>query len=149
MCLLTRKDKIETARRTIRCGKLVNDKKNCWSPYYHNCTNKGVELRRSYKYNTILTAENDNGNKILGLTLEPIGRERYVINEGFHAIVYMNLHKSIYTANKIAVIPKGAEYVISYNNLDIVANKMIVFSSYFRYLLYRIFGNLAMDFNNQ
>ena len=133
MCLVTEDNEISIAEKSIPCKKWVLDNRYYWSPAIYNKTSSGEIIERSYKFNVILDAEDDNNNKIFHLTIR-VGGFYYTVNEGFHAIIN---EKSSY--KKIAVIPKGAEYVISSNKHQIVSNKIIVFSNYFRYLMYRIF----------
>jgi hypothetical protein len=63
-----------------------------------------------------------------------------VINEGFHSFTTRHLEKLIGKGNrqkKIAIIPKGAQYAKGTDN-DIVSNRIIVFSSYWKFIKYLI-----------
>lgn len=142
MCLLTISD-VGIARKSKRYIKKIRitTSKTTWTPYYQtSCiTTDGEIIIREYPFNKILDAEDDNGNKIIHLTLIESSTEIKEVYEGFHSYVicpdYDIFYKKLY---KIVVIPRGAEYVISDDGREIVSNKIIVFSSYFRYIIWRL-----------
>lgn len=150
MCLLTNSSEVKIAKKSKKYIKVIGGKtinKTTWAPLYRpTCiTTDGEMIYREYPFNKILDAEDDNNNKIIHLTIIKSQIGNNIICEGFHAHVMLaydpfeKFHKY-----KIVVIPKGAEYVISTDGYDIVANKMIVFSNKFRYILYRLFGELTL-----
>lgn len=123
MCLTVKSGcKIEIAEKPIVCRKIVfHVTDNIWESWL---------MRYKYEYNIELLAKDhieiDKNN---------------TINIGFHA--FLNTKEREDIINKIinpvlpvldplisvfAIIPKGSEYCLG-NNEDIVANKMIVFSS--------------------
>lgn len=148
MCLLTNSSKVKIAKKSKRYIKAVGTTidKTTWAPLYRpTCrTNNGEIIIREYPFNKILDAEDDNSNKIIHLTIikSLIGYNK--IYEGFHAHVMPPTYDPFERIYKIVVIPKGAEYVISNEGYEIVANKIIVFSNKFRYILYRLFGELTL-----
>jgi hypothetical protein len=64
-----------------------------------------------------------------------------VINEGFHSFTTKHLEKLIGKGNRqkkiVAIIPKGAQYAKGTKN-DIVSNRIIVFSSFWKFIKYLI-----------
>jgi len=150
MCLFTNSSEVKIAKKPKRYIKAVGTTidKTTWAPLYQpTCrTNNGEIIIREYPFNKILDAEDDNSNKIVHLTIAKLQIGYNTVYEGFHAYVNVmppdyDLFEKIY---KIVVIPKGAEYVISSNGYEIVTNKIIVFSNRFRYILYRLFGELTL-----
>jgi 3D (Asp-Asp-Asp) domain-containing protein len=152
MCLFTNLSDIKIAEKSKRYIKKIKitTSKTTWTPYYQSTckTTDGETIVRKYPFNKILDAEDDNSNKIIHLTLIKSPTKINTVREGFHAYVifpdYDIFYKKLY---KIVVIPRGAEYVISDTGREIVANKIIVFSSKFRYILYKMFGNLSLHTN--
>lgn len=109
----------------------------------------GSEIKE-YKFNTILSAE------VIHPKLNENTTDCDSVYEGFQVVRELKKNRSPYLylykrrpkdEMSIAVIPKNAEYVMSWTNYEIVANKIIVFSSKFKYILYKIFGNLSLNVN--
>lgn len=108
MCLFTLSD-IKIAKKSKRYTKEIR---------ITTCkTTDGETIIRKYPFNKILDAENYNSNKIIHLTLIKLSTKINEVYEGFHAYVIFPDYNIFYKKlSKIAVIPKGAEYVISDND---------------------------------
>lgn len=132
MCLVVKSDcKIEVAERPIPVIKVVSKESKIllglikfWHPFYIN------RLER-FAYNRVLKSSVENLKEI------PDSHNCVVRNiiEGFHAFLSSNnylkdihRYKNFEYIERYAVIPEGVEYCYGKFG-EIVANKMIVFSS--------------------
>ena len=140
MCVITNLSEISIARKPITYRKVIRSNKFSWNPIYNN-------RERDYKFNVILDAEDKNNNKIIHLNLKNWNGGKKYVDIGFHAYLeipdYDKKYESLYN---YVIIPEGAEYVIDLCG-EIITNKIIVFSSKFKYILYKMFGNLSLHTN--
>jgi hypothetical protein len=139
MCLYSLPDKeVKIARRPIKCYKAIVEEGNSWVPI--------IRRGNKFKYNKILQALGKDRTILQNLTIEcrdePWSGKYIKVEEGFHAFTRedfaIETSERLGGVTKIAVIPRGSEYLEGING-DIVASKMIVFSSPLRYLLWRLF----------
>ena len=139
MCLYSLPDKeVKIARRPIKCYKAVVEEKNSWIPI--------IRRGDKFKYNKILQALGKDKTILQNLTIEckdDSWRGKYIeVEEGFHAFTRedfaIETSEELGGVTKIAVIPRGSEYLEGIRR-DIVASRMIVFSSPVRYWLWRLF----------
>ena len=140
MCLYSNADlEIKVAEKPIKCQKVIIPGGRGWVPIvYSTCP---------WKYNTVLQPLKEDNSLLHHLKVEnrdePWCGKYTKVEEGFHAFVSKSkardCSKKIRSwETRVAIIPKGAEYLEGING-DIVASKMIVFSSPLRYLLWRLF----------
>ena len=140
MCLYANFDQeLKVAERPVKVHKVIIPGGQGWVPIVYN--------KCSWKYNTILQPLREDNSLLHHLKVEnrdePWCGKYLKVEEGFHAFTtktnarsYSKIKRSRKT--RVAVIPKGAEYVEGISG-DIVASRMIVFSSPVRYWLWRLF----------
>jgi len=143
MCLIV-SSPIQVAKRGILVWKVVEPIQNNEIPQWIPATIKGTG---GYKFNEVLKARGIRNEKLIeieNLRIVPKdgsnGGESVVpvINEGFHSFTTRPL--VIGKGNrrkKIAIIPKGAQYAKGTKN-DMVSNRIIVFSSFWKFIKYLI-----------
>lgn len=152
MCLIT-KDNIRIAEKDIKCLKYVRvDGNNFWRPYFRYMEgpfklNKLVIPREPILINEEVPTITKNPIEHLKLKEKLdsniVAIRVYQVFYGFHAYIFNESKFSDWDLTlkhslKLCIIPKGAEYCIDLDNNEIVANKMIVFSSKWEYIKYRI-----------
>lgn len=139
MCLYSLPDKeVRIARCPIKCYKAIVEEENSWIPI----NRRGDK----FKYNKILQALGKDKTILQNLKLENRNEPwcgKYIkVEEGFHAFTRedfaIETSERLGGVTKIAVIPRGSEYLEGIRR-DVVASRMIVFSSPLRYLLWRLF----------
>lgn len=122
MCLLIAKNEsIKTANEDILVYKWVEKRWNCWFP--------PIRRHPGFKYNTVLTALDIDGNPIEHLIPSP--RHTYIC-VGFNC----NTIK-LYRTNVVCIIPKGAEYCYG-TEYEIISTKLIVFRHIWNYWWYKL-----------
>lgn len=139
MCLYANfYQKLKVAERPIKVHKVIISGGQGWVPIvYSKCP---------WKYNTILQPLSEDNYLLYHLKLdrdETWCGKYPKVEEGFHAFTTKTKARDCSKKmrsweTRVAVIPKGAEYVEGINE-DIVASRMIVFSNPVRYWLWRLF----------
>jgi len=146
MCLIV-SSPIQIAKRGILVWKIVEPIQNNEIPQWVPAV---IEGTGAYKFNEVLKARGIRNEKLVeieNLRIVPKdgsnGGESVVpvINEGFHSFTTKHLEKLIGKGNRqkkiVAIIPKGAQYAKGTKN-DIVSNRIIVFSSFWKFIKYLI-----------
>lgn len=152
MCLIT-KDSIRIAERDIKCLKYIRvEGNNFWRPYFRY-------MEGPFKFNELVIPKEQVliNKEVPTITKNPIEHLKlrealdstiiavkvYKVVYGFHAYVFNESKFSDWDLTlkhslKLCIIPKGSEYCIDLDNSEIVANKIIVFNSRWKYVKYRI-----------
>lgn len=155
MCLVVNSP-IQIAKRGILVWKIIEPIQNNEIPQWVPVVIKGTG---AYKFNEVLKARGIRDEKFIeieNLRIVPKdglnGDEAVpVINEGFHSFTTRHLKELIGKGmgqKKIAIIPKGAQYAKGTNN-DIVSNRIIVFSSTWEFIKYRLYGHTRKNRQNR
>ena len=143
MCLIV-SSPIQIAKRGILVWKIVEPIQNNEIPQWVPAV---IEGTGAYKFNEVLKARGIRNEKLVeieNLRIVDGGEDvSPVINEGFHSFTTRYLEELIVKGKrpkkikKIAIIPKGAQYAKGTKN-DIVSNRIIVFSSFWKFIKYLI-----------
>lgn len=152
MCLILRKSSTDIAKRNIVCWKVVDPIKDSVPPQW---LPKNIEDTGAYEFNKICNArklvrmapvsgERASVRKSGGVSkrvlreidrLEIKRQEGHLtIEEGFHAFRGYKKAKSSNFKFYPCIIPKGSEYGLGVH--DIVSTRIIVFSSFIKFLKY-------------
>lgn len=128
MCLkISSHTGINIAKKDIVCCKMIGAEETrliFWKYWI------APFMETKHKYNQVLKACDH-----LRPSIQWTKNCSLVIHKGFHAVRSLEYLEDEYDNLKYAIIPKGAEYCIGKDD-DIVANKMIVFSSKKKYEKY-------------
>jgi len=155
MCLVVNSP-IQIAKREILVWKFVEPIQNNEIPQW---VPVAIKETGAYKFNEVLKARGIRDEKLVeieNLRIVPKdglnGDEAVpVINEGFHSFTTRRLGGPIGKGRgqkKIAIIPKGAQYAKGIID-DIVSNRIIVFSSTWEFIKYRLYGHTRKNRQNR
>lgn len=136
MCLNLRKSSTDIAKRNIVCWKVVDPIKDSVPPQW---LPKCIEDTGAYEFNKICNARKIEwrGKRLKEIDRLEIKRQdgHLTIEEGFHAFRTYTEAKSLGFKFYPCIIPKGSEYGLGINS-DIVSTRIIVFSSFIKFLKY-------------
>ena len=150
MCLVVNSP-IQIAKREIIVWKIVEPIQNNEIPQWVPIA---IKETGAYKFNEVLKARGIRNEKFVEIeNLKIVPRDGWdvpVINEGFHSFTTRRLGGPIGKGRgqkRIAIIPKGAQYAKGIID-DIVSNRIIVFSSTWEFIKYRLYGHTRKNRQN-
>lgn len=154
MCLTLKKSSTDIAKRNIVCWKVVDPIKDSVPPQW---LPKRINNTGAYEFNKVCKARKIGWSEVMAPVKESVRKSRGVskkvlreidhleikqqegfltIEEGFHAFRgYKKAKSSGYFDFYPCIIPKGSEYGLGVYD-DIVSTRIIVFSSFIKFLKY-------------
>lgn len=153
MCLILKKSSTDIAKRNIVCWKVVDPIKDSVPPQW---LPKQIPDTGAYEFNKVCKARKIGWSEVMTPVKESVRKSRGVskrvlreidrleikrqdghltIEEGFHAFRTYKKPKLLNFKFYPCIIPKGSEYGLGINS-DIVSTRIIVFSSFIKFLKY-------------